>query len=103
MCAVDEELIEQAIKLVNGGKVRLEDEAVLARDAVTFHHFGNAARQFGDSGQLPWVGPDANISGERQSQRRRIEVEPVAANDARLLHTAHTLRDRWRRHADATA
>jgi hypothetical protein len=40
--------VEETVKLVYGGKVDFEDEAIVACDAVAFDDFGDASSKFGD-------------------------------------------------------
>ena len=47
---MQQEAIEEAVQLVHGREVDLEDEAILTRDAVALHDFGDASRQFSHGG-----------------------------------------------------
>ena len=80
---MQQEAVEDAVELVHGREVDLEDEAVLAGDAVALHDFGDAPRQVRDLGQPAGIGADAHVGGEGQSKRGRVEVEAVAPRDLR--------------------
>jgi len=95
---VEQEAVEETVELVHGREVYLENEAVLACDAVALHHLGDSARQLGDFGQPARVGPDPHVGGQGQPERGRVEVEAVAPNDARLLQPAHAFGHSGRRH-----
>jgi len=88
-----EEAIEDAIELIHGGEVGLEDEAIVTRDAMAFHDFGNAPREVGDLAKLTGVRADADVGGEGQSECRWIQIETIPRDDARFFKAAHALRD----------
>jgi hypothetical protein len=97
---MEEKAIEDAVELIHGREMDLEDEAILTGNAMTFDHLRDAARQFGNGGQLAGVWADPDVSGEGETERRRIEVDVVSPDDPGLLQAADALGHRGRRHPD---
>ena len=87
-------------RLVDRVEMHLHDETVFARDAMAFDDVRRLLRELGHPLQLSGHRPDADDRRDRQAERLRIEVEPVAADHAGLLQSLDALAHRRSRHAD---
>ena len=94
------EAIEQAIEIIKARQVRLEYEAILAGNTVTFDNIRNIARKLRDLRKLPRHRFHANKYGDFVAERSRIELRLVPTNDAGLLKALHTLANSGGGHAN---
>jgi hypothetical protein len=85
---VQQELVEDGFEGVDGRDVDLEQEAVLARDAVTLADLGHRAGELADLRELTGPGPYTHPRRDGQPDRGRVDVEAVAADHAGLLQAA---------------
>jgi len=91
---------EHAVEIVESLEIDLEDEAILAGDAIAFDDLRHRLGEFGDLGELPRHRANAHDGGDRVAERPRIDVETIALDDPRLLQALAALANRRRRHAD---
>jgi hypothetical protein len=99
--AVHQQPVEHVLQGADGGDVNLQQEAVLAGDAVALADLREAGGQLGDLGKLPRPGPDPHPGGHRQPDGGGIDLQAVAADDPRLLQARHPLAHRRGGHAHA--
>src|SRR6266498_1842691 len=83
--AVGEEAVEQAAELVDRAQMDLEEEAVLAGDAMTLADLGDLGGKLGDPRQLAGGGLDPDDRGQLVAEPAQIELGAVAGDDARPL------------------
>ncbi len=72
----------------------LDDDAVLAGDPVTLADLGQPGGDLGDLGQLSWRRADPGERRDRQTERGRVEVEPVAGDDTGAFQPLHAFGER---------
>jgi hypothetical protein len=75
---VDEEAVEHARQLLDRAQVHLEEEAVLAGDAMALGHLGDLGGELGDPLQLPGRRLDAHDRGQLVPERAGIDLGAVA-------------------------
>jgi hypothetical protein len=83
--------------------VQLQQEAVLAGDAVAGDHFRCSARDLRDLAQLLRGRADPDDRADRIAERLRLDVGVVAGDDAAALEARHAFADGGRGQADAPA
>jgi hypothetical protein len=79
--------------------VELEDEAVLSGDAMAFRDLGHFSRKLGNLRQLAGHGTHANENRDGQSERGRLQLNPIASDHACRLEADQALSCRRRGHA----
>ena len=94
------EPVEQRAEVVDRAQMNLEEEAVLAGDAMTLPDFGDLHSELGNPRQLPGGRLDPDDCGELVAERARIDLGPVAGDDARPLQPLHAFGHCGRREAD---
>ena len=77
--AVDGELVDHLLEVLDVAHVRLHEVAVLAGDAVALDDLGRPLGQLGDLAQLARRGADADDHAEREAERARVDLGAVAA------------------------
>ena len=98
---MQEEAVQDAVELVHGWEVDLQDEAVLAGHAVALHDLRDRLGQSGDARQLAGVGANADEGGEGETEGGGIDLEAHAPDHPGLLQTSHPLGHCRGRHAYA--
>ena len=95
------EPVEHFLELVDPAQVHLEEEAVIAGDAVALDHLRALTCDLADPLELPRRGRDANDRCDRVAERDRVDVGAVAADHTFALEALHTLGDGGRREVHA--
>ena len=73
--SVGQEPVEQRLEVGDGRGVHLHQEAVLAGDPVALADLGRAGGQVGDPWQLTGARADPHPGGDREADRRGVDVE----------------------------
>src|SRR6266478_4179331 len=81
---IGEERIEHAVQVVQALEIDLEDEAILAGNAIAFDDLRHRLSKLGDLGELPGHWPDTHEGGDRIAEGPRIDVQTIALDDSRL-------------------
>src|SRR5207247_6347464 len=98
--AVGEEAVEQRVELVDRMQVNLEEETVLARDAMALAYLRDFQRQLRDPRQLALGGLGPDNRCQLVAKGARIDFGAVTGDHARTLEALHTLGHRRRRPVD---
>ena len=93
----DDEAVEDLFEIVHRPQVQLDEEAVLARDAVAVDHLRHLTSKLRDLLQLARRRPDPDNGCDREADRLRIDLRAVARDHARTLEPLNPLRHRRRR------
>ena len=90
-------------RIVDRAQVDLEEEAVLARDAMAFAHLRCFHCELRDPRQLAWGGLDPDDRGQLIAEGAGINLGAVACDHAGPLEALDALGHSWRRQVDAPA
>jgi hypothetical protein len=93
-----QKLVENAVEIVEAVEVNLEDETILARDAVTLRHLRQALRQSNDLRQRSGCGANPDKGSNRKSERTVVEFQPVALDHTGIFQPLNTLPNGRRGH-----
>ena len=97
---VGREAVEHAFEVVERPQVQLQEEAVLAGDAVALDDLRDLARDVPDPLELPARRGHPHDGGDRIADRARIDARVVARDHAEPLQTLHPLPDGRRGEVD---
>src|SRR4051812_24854307 len=85
------EAVDELLEVPDVAHVRLEEEAVLAGDAVALDDLRRGLRDLGDLRELARRRPDADDRGQRVAEGARVDLGAVAGDDAVGLEALHAL------------
>jgi hypothetical protein len=99
--AVVAEVVNEVLKVVDGGDTDFEDEGVFAEDAVTLVDFADALY---DSDEAVFLGRDDAYEGhDGQTYALRVDFGVIADDDSGILHAVNTVGHARRGEAHALA
>lgn len=85
---MQKETIEDPFQAAQRRRVSVEQEAVVASDAVAFADLRSALGQLRDSGELAGTRPHTNPCGDRIAQSSRVKVETVAPDHSEAFESS---------------
>src|SRR3954453_5796228 len=92
----DDEAVDDLFEMRHVPYVRLHEITVVAGHAVALDDLVGLARELGHVGELTGRRPNADDDRQRETERARVDVGLVGADDPARFESLKPLRDSWR-------